>query len=123
MKIRGIRLELLDLMCEVANANHPNEFVGVVLEEDGIISELNLLPGTTSGEGHANLHYDMMPLDPHVAGSAHSHPNGTLHPSDADLRFFPSIGRYHFIIGSPYTMSDWRCYHADGTPATIEVIL
>ncbi|MEI6292144.1 MAG: Mov34/MPN/PAD-1 family protein [Methanomicrobiales archaeon] len=122
MKIRGVRLELLDLMCQVANANHPNEFVGVVLEEDGIISELNLLPGTTSGEGHANLHYDMMPLDPHVAGSAHSHPNGALQPSDADLRFFPSIGRYHFIIGSPYTRSDWRCYHADGTPATIEVI-
>ena len=122
MNIRGVSLELLDLMCQIAIESHPNEFVAVLLEKDGIIAELNLLPGTTSGESHANLHYDMMPLDPHVAGSAHSHPNGALQPSDADLRFFPSIGRYHFIIGSPYTRSDWRCYHADGTAATMEVI-
>ena len=122
MNIRGVSLELLDLMCQIAMESHPNEFVAVLLEKDGIIAELNFLPGTTSGESHANLHYDMMPLDPHVAGSAHSHPNGALQPSDADLRFFPGIGRYHFIIGSPYTRSDWRCYHADGTSTPMEVI-
>jgi proteasome lid subunit RPN8/RPN11 len=122
MNIRGVSLELLDLMCQIAMESHPNEFVAVLLEKDGIIAELNFLPGTTSGESHANLHYDMMPLDPHVAGSAHSHPNGALQPSDADLMFFPSIGRYHFIIGSPYTRSDWRCYHADGTATPMEVI-
>jgi proteasome lid subunit RPN8/RPN11 len=122
MNILGVRLELLDLMCQIASESHPNEFVAVLREENGVITELNLLPGTTSGESHANLFYDMMPLDPHVAGSAHSHPNGALYPSDADLRFFPRVGRYHFIIGSPYGMSDWKCYHADGTPAPMKVI-
>lgn len=122
MNIRGVSLELLELMCQIATESHPNEFVGVLLEKDGVIAELNLLPGTTAGESHANLHYDMMPLDPHVAGSAHSHPNGALQPSDADLRFFPAIGRYHFIIGAPYSVSDWRCYRADGTPVSMEVI-
>ena len=122
MSIRGVRSELIGLMCRIAAETHPNEFVAVLREEDGIISELNLLPGTIGGESHATLLYDMMPLDSHVAGSAHSHPNGVLRPSDADLRFFPRIGKYHFIIGSPYTSSDWKCYHADGSPAGMEVI-
>jgi proteasome lid subunit RPN8/RPN11 len=122
MSIRGVRQDLIDLMCQIASESHPNEFVGVLIEQDGIIGELNLLPGTTSGESSANLLYDMMPLDPRVAGSAHSHPGGAILPSDADLRFFPRIGRYHFIIGYPYGEKDWRCFHADGTPATLEVI-
>jgi proteasome lid subunit RPN8/RPN11 len=122
MNIRGVRRELIDLMCQIASESHPNEFVGVLIEQDGIIGELNLLPGTTSGETSANLLYDMMPLDPHVAGSAHSHPSGAIRPSDADLRFFPRVGRFHFIIGFPYSYDDWHCFQADGTPVSMEVI-
>jgi proteasome lid subunit RPN8/RPN11 len=122
MTARRIRLELIDLLCGVASESHPNEFVAVLLEKDGIIDELNLLPGTTSGETSAHLFYDMMPLDTRVAGSAHSHPNGVIRPSDADLRFFPKIGRYHIIVGYPYSRNDWRCFFADGSPAEIEVV-
>jgi proteasome lid subunit RPN8/RPN11 len=122
MQIRGVRRLLIDLMCQVASANHPHEFVGVIIEKEGIIEELNLLPGTITGETSARLLYDMMPLDPHVAGSAHSHPSGGIRPSEADLNFFPRIGRYHFIIGYPYGRDDWRCFHTDGSEVAIEVI-
>jgi proteasome lid subunit RPN8/RPN11 len=122
MKIRGIRQDLITLILQLGRENHPNEFAGVIRESDGIMEELNLLPGTIGREDSASVFYDMMPLDTHVAGSAHSHPNGVILPSDADLSFFPRTGRYHLIIGYPYRKNDWRCFTADGQPADLEVI-
>jgi proteasome lid subunit RPN8/RPN11 len=86
------------------------------------MDEVNLLPGTIAGEDSASLFYDMMPLDTHIAGSAHSHPNGALWPSDADIGFFPRTGRFHLIISYPYGKHDWRCFRADGEPCELEVI-
>jgi len=122
MKIRGIRQDLLTLLLAMGRENHPNEFAGIIREQDGVMEELNLLPGTIGREDSASLFYDMMPLDTHVAGSAHSHPNGVVIPSDADLNFFPRTGRYHLIIGYPYRKNDWRCFTADGQPCELEVI-
>ena len=122
MKIRGIRQDLLTLLLAMGRENHPNEFAGIIREQDGVMEELNLLPGTIGREDSASLFYDMMPLDTHVAGSAHSHPNGAIIPSDADLNFFPRTGRYHLIIGYPYRKNDWRCFTADGQPCELEVI-
>jgi proteasome lid subunit RPN8/RPN11 len=122
MKITGVSRVLLDLMLEVGRDRHPFEFAGVIREEKGIMSELLLLPGTVSGEESASVLLDMMPLGLHTAGSAHSHPNGVLRPSGADLSFFPRAGRFHFIIGYPYGEGDWRCFHADGSPAVVEVV-
>lgn len=122
MTIRGIRLALLDLLLELGRESHPREFAGVLREEGGIISEFTLLPGTVTGSGSATLFLDMMPLDTHVAGSVHSHPNGVLSPSQADLSFFPRTGRYHLIVGYPYSRDSWRCFRADGSPASLEVV-
>lgn len=122
MKIRGIRQDLLTLLLQMGRENHPNEFAAIIREQDGIMGELNLLPGTVGREDSASVFYDMMPLDTHVAGSAHSHPNGVIIPSDADLSFFPRTGRYHLIIGYPYRKNDWRCFTADGQPCDLEVI-
>jgi len=122
MNIRGIRHALLSLLLELGRDSHPNEFVALLRERDGIIEELNMLPGTITGENSASLFFDMMPLDTHLAGSAHSHPNGVLRPSNADIKFFPRSGRFHLIIGYPYRESDWKCFSAGGVPQTIEVI-
>jgi len=122
MKILGIRQDLLSLLLQMGRENHPNEFAGVIRESNGVMEELNLLPGTIGREDSASLFYDMMPLDTHVAGSAHSHPNGVIIPSNADLSFFPRTGRYHLIIGYPYRKNDWRCFTADGEPCNLEVI-
>jgi len=122
MTIRGIRRALLDLLLEIGRESHPREFAGVLREEEGSISEFSLLPGTVTGGESATLFLDMMPLDTHLAGSAHSHPNGVLSPSQADLSFFPRTGRYHLIVGYPYDRESWRCFYADGRPAELEVV-
>jgi proteasome lid subunit RPN8/RPN11 len=123
MNIRGIRQELLSLLLEMGRNSHPNEFVSLLRERGGIIEEMTMLPGTVTGKDSASLLFDMMPLDTHLAGSAHSHPNGVLRPSRADVNFFPRTGRYHLIIGYPYRESDWQCFTADGNPQTLEVII
>jgi proteasome lid subunit RPN8/RPN11 len=87
-----------------------------------VIEECDLVPGTVTNEDSASVLLDMMPLDTHRAGSAHSHPNGVLEPSDADLSFFPRTGRYHLIIGWPYENGDWACFTADGAPYELEVL-
>jgi proteasome lid subunit RPN8/RPN11 len=122
MNPKGIRKELLDLLLELGRESHPKEFVALLQEKDGVIDELFLVPGTVTGEDSASVFFDMMPLDTHLAGSAHSHPNGVLLPSDADVQFFPKSGRCHFIIGHPYHFSSWRCFSADGMPLDIGVI-
>lgn len=121
MKIRGIRKSLLALLLEMGKENHPHEYAGLLREEGGILEEINLLPGTIGREESASMFLDMMPLDTHVAGSVHSHPNGVIRPSDADISFFPRSGRLHIIVGYPYGERDWRCFHADGTLAQLEV--
>ncbi len=110
------------MLLELGREHHPNEFVAVLREQDGIIRNLDLVPGTIVGEDSASFFIGMLPLDIHQAGSAHSHPNGVLSPSPADLRFFPTVGRYHIIVGHPYGEQDWRSYRADGRPAHLEVI-
>ncbi len=122
MVVRGITRDLLDLLLAMGRERHPCEFAGVLREHGGVIDEMNLLPGTVSGEHSASLFLDMMPLDTHLAGSAHSHPNGVLRPSDADLSFFPRTGRYHIIVGYPYMSGDWQCFLVSGNPAALEVV-
>lgn len=122
MTILGIRRALIDLLLEIGRDSHPREFAGILGEEDGIISVFTMLPGTVTGGGSATLFLDMMPLDTHIAGSAHSHPNGVLSPSPADLSFFPRTGRYHLIVGYPYTRNSWQCFYPDGSPAKLEVV-
>lgn len=122
MNIRGIKQELLRLLLEMGRDAHPNEFAALLIEKDGVIEEMNLVPGTITGSSSASVFFDMMPLGTHRAGSAHSHPNGVLHPSDADVNFFSRAGRFHLIIGYPYRAGDWQCFSADGEPCKIEVI-
>jgi proteasome lid subunit RPN8/RPN11 len=122
MKIIGIRDSLLELLIHLGKSYHPREFLAILRENNGIIEEMELIPGTENRESSASFSISMLPLDPHTAGSAHSHPNGVLTPSGADLRYFPSAGRYHLIIGPPYTRRSWRCYKSDGTPVSMEVI-
>jgi proteasome lid subunit RPN8/RPN11 len=125
MKIRGIARDLLRALLESAREmdreGEGREFVAVLREEGGVIREFAFLP-FHSTQVSASLRYDLMPLDTHVAGSVHSHPNGVLRPSDADLRFFPALGRYHLILGPPFSETSWRCFTSDGQPHEMEVV-
>ena len=63
----------------------------------------------------------MVPNDLQAVGSVHSHPNGVLRPSDADLRTFGK-GKVHIIVGAPYRRGDWQAFDNRGEPTTLDVL-
>jgi len=122
MTVTGIRQDIIDLLLGMGAESHPREFAALLVEKNGIICEVNLIPGTISGNTNATLLMDMIPLGMQFAGSAHSHPNGIIAPSRADLRFFERTGKCHIIIGYPYTAGCYKCFTQSGIQQQIEVV-
>lgn len=120
---KAITRHCLDSALACARSTYPNEFGGILrADEPGLISELLLLPGTTSGRRHANFQLYMLPVDLGVAGTVHSHPSGALHPSEADVRLFRHWGRRHIILGYPFSAGAWRAYDGNGLEVTLQVV-
>ena len=120
---RAITRAVLDGALASARSSYPNEFGGVLrADPPGTISELLLLPGTTSGRRHANFQLYMLHADLAVVGTVHSHPSGALRPSDADLSLFRNWGQRHVILGHPFGQGSWRVYDGNGRESTLEVV-
>jgi proteasome lid subunit RPN8/RPN11 len=120
-RIKGIARETLKFILEVSKSSYPNEFAGLLQAEDGIITEVLVLPGTESGESSALLKLFMMPNISSV-GSVHSHPRGIIKPSIADLQMFGKTGNYHIIVGYPYDLQSWKCFNAEGDERDLQII-
>ncbi len=111
----------LDFILETAKNNYPNEFAGLLRGEGNTISEVLLLPGTRWNERSATLQMHMLPLDPSVLGSVHSHPGPAI-PSRADLDFFSRFGKVHIIAGYPFRFEDIRAFSPGGKLLRITVV-
>ena len=130
-ELLGIARETLEFALEASEDTHPNEYMGFLrgtdardlgLDRDGtVITDVVVVPGTESNSVSATVKTSMKPNDVQSLGSVHSHPNGVLRPSDADLRTFGS-GEVHIIIGAPYGRDDWRAFDSQGDPRDLDVI-
>lgn len=120
-KVKGIARETLEFILEASKSTYPKEFAGLLREDDGIITEVLILPGTESSERQAMVRLYMLP-NMHVVGSVHSHPSSNMTPSRADLIFFARTGNCHIIAGSPFGMRNWICYDVTGTQRDLPVI-
>ena len=129
-EILGIAEETLAFALEASRESHPNEFMGLLRGEDAdrlgldrsgtVITDVLVVPATTSNEVSATLRSDLVPND-RTLGSVHSHPNGVLRPSDTDLGSFGK-GTVHVIIGAPYERADWRAFDREGKRRSLDVI-
>jgi len=127
----GIAAETLEFVLDAAAETHPNEYMGLLrgeaaqslgLDGDGqIVTDVLVIPGTKSNPVSATVKSSMVPNDLRAVGSVHSHPNGVLRPSDADLAAFGS-GTVHIIVGEPYRRDNWRAFDREGQPRELEVI-
>jgi proteasome lid subunit RPN8/RPN11 len=127
----GIADDALQFALQASEDSHPNEYMGqlrgqdartVGLDRDGtVITDVLLAPGTKTTPTSAEFSPTYMPNDLKSVGSIHSHPNGVLRPSDADLATF-TRGSIHIIVGAPYRRSDWRAFDRDGEPTDLEVL-
>ncbi|MFA1610621.1 Mov34/MPN/PAD-1 family protein [Halobellus rubicundus] len=130
-EILGIAADALDFALEASRETHPNEYMGFLrgeparnfdLDRSGtVITEVLIVPGTRSDETSATVDNNMIPNDRRAVGSIHSHPNGVLRPSDADLDTFGQ-GRVHIILGHPYGPDDWRAFDQNGDPRDLDVL-
>ncbi|MFQ6060212.1 MAG: Mov34/MPN/PAD-1 family protein [Thermoplasmata archaeon] len=118
----AIKKEVLDLILTVSKESYPNEFAGVLRCEEGVITEIMLLPGTVSGGRSALLRLHMLPIDYTVVGTVHSHPGRSNHPSQGDLQLFSRFGYVHIITRVPYDKNSWKAWDLQGKPYTLEVV-
>jgi proteasome lid subunit RPN8/RPN11 len=130
-EILGIAEQALEFALAASEETHPNEYMGLLrgekastvgLDESGtVLTDVLVIPGTKSNSVSATVKTNMIPNDLRAAGSIHSHPNGVLRPSDADLATF---GRndVHIIIGAPYGPDDWQAFDRDGEPFDLPVL-
>ena len=120
-KIRGIARDTLHFLLEVSKSSYPSEFAGLLRSEDGVITDIIVLPGTISSSSSAVIQLHMMPLSRFV-GSVHSHPTTDMHPSKEDLIMFGRKGDYHIIAAYPYEENSWKCYDAFGRTRDLPVL-
>ena len=69
----------------------------------------------------ATVRTSSIPNDVKALGSVHSHPNGVIRPSGADLGTF-GRGSVHIIIGAPYGRGDWGAFDSSGRPTELQVL-
>jgi len=120
-KVRGIARDTLHFILEASRSALPDEFAGLLSAEDGVITEVLILPGTENSRMNALVRLYMLP-NISVAGSVHSHPSGDLRPSEPDILFFSRTGDYHIIAGPPFDEQSWACYDSAGRRRDLAVL-
>jgi proteasome lid subunit RPN8/RPN11 len=134
-EVAGIARDTIDFALSAAADTHPDEYMGfmrgtparefdlpeTIHPDDYVITDVLVIPGTTSNPVSATVKSNMIPNDMRTVGSIHSHPNGVLQPSDEDLQTFGS-GSVHVIMGAPYDHGDWRAFDPSGDPTDLDVL-
>lgn len=129
-RVIGIAESALEFALEASRDAHPNEYMGLLrgesaqkvgLDREGtVLTDVLVIPGTTSSPVSATMRSEAIPTDTRAAGSIHSHPNGVLEPSQQDIESF-GRGKVHIIVGAPYERTDWRAFDRGGKPRELEV--
>ncbi|NYT01058.1 MAG: metal-dependent protease of the PAD1/JAB1 superfamily [Methanocellales archaeon] len=121
-KTKGIARDTLRFLLEVSKSSYPNEFAGLLRAEEGVITDIIVLPGTIASSSSAVMQLHMKPPLSRCVGSAHSHPSSDMRPSKEDLMMFGRNGDYHIIAAYPYNENSWTCYDASGHVRNLPVL-
>jgi proteasome lid subunit RPN8/RPN11 len=130
-EILGIAESALEFALAASRDAHPDEYMGLLRGEDAstvgldesgtVLTDVLVIPGTETNSVSATVRTNMIPNDRRAAGSIHSHPNGVLRPSNADLGTF-GRNRVHIIVGAPYGRDDWQAFDRKGERIDLPVL-
>jgi len=121
-RVEAITRKTLRMILEASRDIYPREFGAILRAEQGVITELLLIPGTVSGNRHAIFQIHMIPTDFAVVGTVHSHPSGVYEPSDEDRALFNKFGGIHIITGYPFSENTWAAWTNRGQRIGIKVV-
>ena len=121
-RVEAITRKTLRMILGASRDIYPREFGAILRAEQGVITELLLIPGTVSGNRHAIFQIHMIPTDFAVVGTVHSHPSGVYEPSDEDLALFNKFGGIHIITGYPFSESTWAAWTNKGQRVGLKVV-
>lgn len=113
---------LLEALCSAARSVYPDEFIALlsVKQDIRLVEEFVAVPAVF-GRNFSSFRPDLVPLDPKIVGTIHSHPSRNNSPSQADLGVFSS-GRVNLIIGFPYALGSTRAFDNFGNELEIELV-
>lgn len=117
----------LDDLCEMARSAHPKEMLAFFASSKGNrkghlhIDEIQLQAYAASNDS-AHVFLSNLPMTTSIIGSVHSHPGGSMRPSEADLHLFTKLGMVHAIIGEPYRLGNIQFYDRNGEKINIRAI-
>ena len=103
---------------------YPDEFIAllsVTPEHPHVLSQFVVVPAEF-GRTHSQLREDLIPTDPLIAGTVHSHPSPSARASEQDLIAFSRLGEIHLILAYPYNETSFRAYSASGKSRTIPLV-
>jgi proteasome lid subunit RPN8/RPN11 len=115
-----IKKEVLASILEFSKASYPNEFSGLLIGEENLITDIYILPATQNYAHSSVLRLDLAPLSTSIIGSVHSHPIRSGKPSSADLKFFSSK-KINIISYYPFDFSSFSVYDSFGKEVFLEV--
>jgi len=109
----------LEFILEAAENFYPKEFVALLSENDGALSEIYIIPNTVFGDTFSSIDLWMVPIGIKAIGSVHSHPSKSFAPSQADLNFFEKYV-INLIVKKPYKgIKDVAAYDRCGKRANL----
>ncbi len=121
-RVDGILRKTLRMILEASRDIYPREFGAFLRAEEGLITELVMIPGTVSGRRHAIFQTWMLPPNVGVVGTVHSHPSGVYRPSDEDRMLFSNFGGLHIIVGHPFTEQTWAAWTSKGERYDLRIV-
>ncbi|MFH0970917.1 MAG: Mov34/MPN/PAD-1 family protein [Candidatus Diapherotrites archaeon] len=119
-----ISQSLLQDLMSAAKRVYPYEFISMlsVGEKNAHhVTEFVVLPAEY-GLVHSQLRSDLIPNDPLIVGTVHSHPSRSTRASNADKNVFARLGSFHLILGYPYSLSSFQAYSSFGNPISVKVV-
>ena len=85
------------------------------------VSDLVVAPFAVHGRGFANFNPYLLSGDFSLVGTVHSHPSGSIEPSNVDLNFF--FGRILMIVGYPFEgESCVAVYDSNGDKLPLDIV-
>jgi proteasome lid subunit RPN8/RPN11 len=94
---------------------------GKVGKGEILINDVLIPPLATHGRGFSGFPSIMLPMDLSLMGISHSHPSGSLQPSNQDLNHF--YGRIMVITAYPFrSYSDIGVFNSHGDRLPHEVV-